>query len=187
MFPTEQSTNSGLIVPDGTIKTASSADLQFVVALQKKWTNNLGFLPRQALEWYLENRRVTLAVENDDDAGYLLGRDHFRWQPLLRPITQAAVCMDAQRRSLGLTLVAEVVEQARAAGQIGVQAMCASDIDAVHFWEAAGFIKIGTLKAANRRGREMHCYRKLLTKRVPIWFAHLPPLAGWKSRSTNDR
>jgi N-acetylglutamate synthase-like GNAT family acetyltransferase len=174
MLPTAQ--------PPALIEPATPADLQFVLALQRKHSNALGFLPTPAIEWYLSARRVRLAMENGEPAGYLLGRSHFRWEPMLRPITQAAVAMDAQRRHVGLSLVAGVVEEAALAGQVGVQAMCAADLESVHFWKAAGFLQIGAYAPNNTRGREMICFRKLLTKRVPLWFAHLPPIAGWKGR-----
>lgn len=161
---------------------ATPADLAFVLALQKKHSGSLGFLPTAALSWYIENKRVTLARENTEHAGYLLGRSHFRWQPLMRPITQAAVCMDAQRRKLGLRLVDQVVEQATLAGQYAVQAMCAADLDSVEFWKAAGFREIGRYSPDNKRNRAMICFRRPLTQASPAWFNVMPPLAGWKGK-----
>lgn len=161
---------------------ATPADLAFVVALQKKHSGALGFLPTAALEWYIEHKRVTLTTENTDAAGYLLGRTHFRWQPLMRPITQAAVLMDVQRRHHGLRLVDQVVEQASLAGQYAVQAMCAADLDSVEFWKAAGFREIGRYSPDNKRNRAMICFRRPLTPASPAWFNVMPPLAGWKGK-----
>lgn len=164
------------------IVLATPADLSFVTGLQKKYSGALGFLPHAALEWYINAGRVTLARENTEHAGYLLGRAAFRWQPLMRPITQAAVCMDAQRRQLGLRLVARVVEQATAAHQVAVQAMCAADLDSVAFWRAAGFHEIGRYSPVNARNRQMICFRRSLVPAVPQWFNAMPPIAGWKGR-----
>lgn len=167
-----------------TIRPATVADLRFVDSLQKVHTNKLGFLPRMALEWYLAAGCVTVGQENDDDAGYLLGRAAFRWQPLLRPITQAAVCMDATRRHVGLTMVQRVVDDARAAGQLGVQAMCREDLESVHFWRAAGFREIGRYAPQNARRKKMICFRKILTEKIPLWLACMPPVAGWQAKRT---
>lgn len=169
--------------PHDPIAIATQADLAFVLDLQRKHSNALGFLPRAAIDWYLLNDRVRLATENGEPAGYVLGRPAYRWAPLMRPITQAAVAMDAQRRHIGLSLVARVCEEAAAAGQIGVQSMCAEGLDANHFWLAAGFKLIGRLTPANTRGREMLCWRKFFVNRLPLWAAHMPPLAGWKAAS----
>lgn len=178
----EQSTPAGLISPTADVITATAADVDFVVALQKKFTHELGFLPKGAIQWYAENARIRLAQENDDNAGYLLGRARFKWQPLMRPITQAAIAMDARRRHLGLSLVAAVVEEARLAGQVAVQAMCAADLESVEFWRAAGFSEIGRYSPTNTRARQMICFRNSLTAAPPPWFGIMPPVAGWKGR-----
>lgn len=169
---------------DATLRVATLADLSFVTSLARKHTEAVGFLPRPAVEWYIANSRVIIATENADNAGYLLGRSHFRWQPLLRPITQAAICFDAQRRHLGLSLVSHVADQARSAGQIGVQCCCADGLDANLFWAAAGFQQICTLSRANARDRQIHVWRLPLAKRLPLWWIQPPPRAGIRAAST---
>lgn len=168
----------------GQLRVATAADLRFVDSLQKKYARALGFLPKPALEWYLEHGRVELVTENSDPAGYVLGLGHYRWFPRMRPITQAAVCMDAQRRHLGLSLVAKVVADAQAAGQIAVQAMCAEGLDANEFWRAAGFVLIGHTRPGNQRGRDILCWRKFLTRRIPPLLSALPPVSGMRARKT---
>jgi len=170
------------MTPTPTIRPATVDDLRFVDHLQAAHSNKLGFLPRMALEWYLENNCVTTIDENDTPAGYLLGRKKFRWQPQLRPITQAAVCMDAMRRHLGLSLVGKVVQEASLAGQLGVQAMCRADLEACDFWRAAGFVEIGRYSPANARRQDMICYRRILTTTPPEWMLQMPPVAGWKAK-----
>lgn len=160
------------------IRPATLADLRFVTHVQKRFTDQLGFLPTPALEWYLANNGVTIANENDTAAGYLLGRPRLRWQPLMRPIYQAAVLMDAQRRHHGLQLLAVVEAAAIAAGQIALQANCAAGLDANEFWAAAGFKPIAHLTPANVRGRDVICWRKPLTRSIPPWFVQLPDRAG---------
>src|SRR5207245_1466818 len=106
--------------------------------LQRRHTNELGHLPTAALAWHLENSTVLLALQNDDAAGYLLGRSHLRAQPWVRPITQAAIRYDARRRHHGLALVEVLARDAWKAGQSILQCWCAADLEANQFWLAAG-------------------------------------------------
>jgi hypothetical protein len=161
---------------------AKTEHMKFVSALQKKFSNALGYLPTAALQWYVEQKRVGIAFENGEPAGYVLGRTHYKYQPLMRPITQAAVAMDAQRRHHGLGLVARVCEQAQATRQLAVQACCAADLDANEFWMVAGFVAVDVLKPDNARGREIIVWRKSLTARAPDWFMVPPPVAGHRAK-----
>lgn len=170
--------------PFGRVRIATPADLQFVLALQRKHTNAVGHLPTAAIEWYIAHERCTLAIENAEPAGYVLGRAALRWCIALRPITQAAICFDAQRRHHGLALVAAETTAAGEAGQIAIQAMCREGLDANEFWAAAGFDKIGSYAPGNARAREVICWRKQLTPYRPKWFEIMPPVAGWKGKRT---
>lgn len=167
------------------IRIATLKDLNYVLALQRKFSNQLGFLPRAALEGYLDNGRVTIVQENDEPAGYILGRPALRWMALLRPITQAAIQYDAQRRHLGELLVARAEAEARDFGQAAIQVMCREGIDANAFWAAVGFQKIGQTNPQNARQRLMNCWRKPLNPVwTPRWFHALPPVSGHLARRT---
>jgi N-acetylglutamate synthase-like GNAT family acetyltransferase len=161
-----------------TLRTATSADVKFLSHLQRKFSGALGFLPTIAQEWYARHSCVTLALENDTPAGYILGRPTLKWNPLIRPIYQACVAMDARRRHHGLALLADLESKARAAGQLAVQANCAADLEATEFWRAAGFIPVAHLTPANVRSRDVICWRKALTSQIPAWFIDLPQRAG---------
>lgn len=166
----------------GQIAIATPRHLKFLSHLQKQFSNHLGYLPTAALQWYVEQKRIGLAFENNEPAGYVLGRTHFRYQPEMRPITQAAVAMDAQRRHIGLALVDRVITHARQAGQLAVQACCAADLDANEFWYAAGFHAIGVIQPDNARGRKIVVWRKPLTTTLPEWFREAPHQAGHRAR-----
>lgn len=173
---------------DRQILRADLGDLNFLVHLQKRFSNALGFIPRQGLEWYLENRRVYLAVENGQPSGYCLGRERLKHTPELRPVTQAAIDFSAQRRKAGLALVRRFEDEARQANQQGLQAMCREGLDANHFWLAAGFEEIGRYDPENTRNRPMICWRKLLAPHRPYWFNEMPTYCGWKAaRRRNDK
>jgi ribosomal protein S18 acetylase RimI-like enzyme len=162
---------------------ATPADLTFVDSLQRKFARSLGFLPRAALEVNLASGNVTLTRENEDSAGYLLVRPVLSWQPKLASIIQAAVCMDAQRRHHGLALLLLIESEARARGQVALQANCAVGVEANEFWQAAGFKPIAHMTPATKSGRHIICWRKPLTRSLPAWFTDLPSRAGHRSRT----
>lgn len=153
-----------------------------VMELQRKFSNELGFLPSKAIDWYLEQSLVAVAAENGEPCGYLLGRERFAYQPLMRPITQAAVFMDAQRRHHGLALVNALCNRAVREGQHVVQCSCANDIDAVDFWLTAGFLPVGSHKLDNKRKRDIIVFRRLLVPHCPKWFWDPPHRAGHNAR-----
>lgn len=152
------------------IRVATPADVKYVIDLQKRFSNHLGFLPAVAIKEYVDAKRVGIAFENGEPAGYVLGRDAYRSQPLLRPICQAAVQMDAQRKYHGEQLVKRVVARAQAAGQLAVQAVCAGDLESNAFWKALGFEQIDSIVPDNARGRVLIIWRKLTTDVEPSWF-----------------
>lgn len=165
-----------------TIIVAKPAHKKMVFELQRKFSNQLGFLPSKALDFYIESKNTGIAIENGEPCGYVLGRPAFRYNPLLRPITQAAVFMDAQRRHHGLALVEAICRRAHAANQLAVQASCAIDIEAIDFWLAAGFMPIGQHELDNRRKRNILVLRRCLTHAVPVWFHTMPLHHGHKGR-----
>lgn len=129
-------TQLGADVAAGPVRAATPADLAYVVALQKRNGEALGFIPRAALAEKIDLGRIWLARENGDPAGFL--HHGSLAVPEVR-VFQAAVQYDARRRHLGLALVADLVARARAAGGRAVSLRCLDFLDANDFWTAAGF------------------------------------------------
>lgn len=151
------------MIGEQNIHIATEKELQYVIHLQKKFTNELGFLPYDALREYLLRKQIKIGEENSDPAGYLLFRPISTQQKFVATIVQAAVQMDSRRRHLGLNLVQSLVEEAAANGSRILQCWCAADIEAREFWKSAGFIEVARKDPANTRGRELILYRKALT------------------------
>lgn len=170
--------------PTAQIRIATPADNLFVRSLQKDFAAEVGFIPDQAREWYLAAGCINIALQNGAPAGYLLGREKLRWNIAIRPIFQAAIDFDAQRRHLGLSLVAQRETEAREAGQMALQACCRDGIDANTFWEIAGFTKICQLDPKASRKRLINVWRKPLSDYIPPWFHLPPPIAGYKAKRT---
>jgi N-acetylglutamate synthase-like GNAT family acetyltransferase len=169
------------------IRLATPADLLFIEDLQRKFSNEVGFIPREATRNYLEMRCVKVIEENGLPAGLVLGREALRWNIAMRPIFQAAVDFTAQRRHLGLELVAAHARAARAAGQVALQACCREGIDANAFWHAAGFEEICRLDPSNARRRQVIVWRQQLWPDFePAWYRMPPPVAGYRARKARS-
>lgn len=138
-----------------TIRTAilgAHGDLMFVDHLQKKYSHQLGFLPRQALEAKIVRGEVSLALENDEPAAYLLGNGKYLGDPHFGIIYQAAVSYDARRRLLGTALVQHFIDHMEPMVRL-IGLWCAQDIEANEFWNSCGFEAIAARHGSRRRGR----------------------------------
>ena len=143
------------------IRTCTPNDAALIADLQRRHREELGFLPHMAINEALDERRVAVTTENDADAGYILWRPRLKQIPRVRPIIQAAVCMDARRRHHGLALLDALAREAQAAGQDVLQCWCAADIAAVGFWLEAGFTEVLRQDpSCNVRGRELILFRR---------------------------
>ncbi|TVQ55669.1 MAG: GNAT family N-acetyltransferase [Phycisphaerales bacterium] len=127
-------------------------DLKFLDHLQKKFSNQVGFLPRQALEWNIERGKVSIALENDEPAAYLLGKGNYLRDAHFGIIYQAAVSYDARRRLMGTALVQHFIDHMEPNIRL-IGLWCAQDIEANEFWNACGFEAIAARHGSRRKGR----------------------------------
>ena len=157
-----------------TIRLATPTDFPFVDSLQKTFRNQVGFLPRQAIEGKIARGQVSIALENGEPAAYLLGQGGYQRDPSFGIIYQAAVSYDARRRLLGTALVQHFVDHLdpppHSVRLIGL--WCAQDIEANEFWSACGFEPIAAREGSRRRGRVHSVWggRTPLGAREPLRF-----------------
>lgn len=144
------------------IRVATDADSLFLRSLQRKYSNQLGFLPGKALDEMRQCGRQFVGLENGEPAGYVTGWRRLKCQTAVAPIIQAAVAMDARRRRLGLALVEDFCCDAWVDGRQAVQCWCAADLEAVDFWAAAGFVQIAEREPLNARRRRLLLFRRPL-------------------------
>jgi L-amino acid N-acyltransferase YncA len=158
--------------------------VDFIVGLQRKFTDAVGFLPRAAVEEFVAAGRFVVAQENDEDVGAVLWRPRLRCMPECASIVQAMVFLDAQRREHGRRLVDAVCSEAAVEGRLMVGCWCAADLAAVEFWESAGFRPVGLRPGGARRSRALILFRRSLLPGggLPRRFFELPARAGWKAR-----
>ncbi len=81
------------------LRIAGADDLLYIVSLQHKNKESIGFLPRPAIEHRLLANRIFLGVLNGEPFGYLLF-DGYRQVNVL----QACIQYDARRRQYGAAL-----------------------------------------------------------------------------------
>lgn len=144
------------------VRTAVEADLPYIDSLQAKHQRELGFLPRAALQGYIERHIVLLGLLNGDPACYLLGRDTSRFDPLTAMIYQACVQYDARYKLLGSTLVARYIDRLPTDRQ-AMGLWCAQDIAANEFWESIGFVAMAARFGGAKKNRLHLFWRKALT------------------------
>lgn len=153
-------------MPSTVITNVNPDDLQYEVALAKRFTDEVGFLSVEALAHYAALGTVWRARENGEPAGFLVATSSVKTTPRLAQIFQAAVQMDAQRRHHGLALVERACLEARGHFAHAIQCWCAADLEANDFWLAAGFTNCGTRPGGSRRARRHILWRKPLLLRL---------------------
>lgn len=127
-------------------------DVKFLDHLQKKFSEQVGFLPMVALEAHIAKGRVSIALENDEPAAYLLGKGNYQRDPHFGIIYQAAVSYDARRRLIGTALVQHLMDHMEPGVRL-IGLWCAQDIEANEFWSACGFEAVAARHGSKRRGR----------------------------------
>jgi N-acetylglutamate synthase-like GNAT family acetyltransferase len=167
------------------ITTASVKELSYIIDLAKKFSEQLGFLPRAAVLEYLEAGRVLLARENSEPAGFIISRNRLRSEKWCRPLTQVAVSFDAQRRHHGEALIAALKTQARQDMLEGLQCWVAEDLEAVQFFRSQGFVHVQTREPGNKRNRRLLLMRLNLNVTPNPRFFSMPLVAGCVPRRTH--
>jgi hypothetical protein len=134
------------------IRESRPGDWAFLDHLQRAHHDAIGFLSRAALEYAIARRRVLLALENGEPAGYLYGKATYQRREHVAIIFQAAISYDARRRLLGTALVEAFA--ARLPGRVSQLCLwCAADLDANLFWTALGFVPVACRAGARSTGR----------------------------------
>jgi hypothetical protein len=138
--------------------------LKYVVHLQKKNSDELGFLPRTAFERAVEAGQLFLGLLNGEPCGYIFAGSGYkgvlrRWQ--------ACIQYDARRRFYGGLLVSAVEKYGETLGCTQSEVRCASDLEANLFWVSMGYKLTGIEKAGeSRKYRRSH---------INLWGKDLSP------------
>jgi len=114
----------------------------------------LGFLSFQAINDYVEDGNYV--IQTDDRGrrlGYILHGPIRYGQPVT--IVQHCIVNDFRRRGNGAVALAEVVRRGHARSASLIRLRCATELDALGFWQSQGFHASGVTPGGKRRGREL--------------------------------
>jgi ribosomal protein S18 acetylase RimI-like enzyme len=145
-------------------KQQVSTDVGYVVDLAKRNSEAISFIPSPRLEQYYENGQILVARENDEPCGFLV----FGLRPVAK-IYQACIQYDARRMENGLRLVSRLIRIASSRGCDAISLWCASDLEANHFWRAAGFRFVDQRPGGSRRGRVHNRWYMQLTPTLFVY------------------
>lgn len=144
-------------------------DLPYLVALQRRNSEAIGFVPRAGLEGIITGdgpfgqprHRIWVAEVSADPVGFLYASPGEMGGTA--KIVQICLQEDARRREYGSALVARVEEWALGNHRSAVGCTNASELEAAAFWEALGYEVRRTEVSAGRRGRLLEVRRRLLS------------------------
>jgi len=140
------------MLTDFTVRRATHADGDYVMALQRSNRESVGGLPRPAIDERLARSTVVLGVLNGDPMGYLM----WDYSGGIVRIPQACIQYDARRRKYGVALVSWLLAAHPYASEIRLR--CAADLEANVFWRDMGFICTATVAGGSRRGRLINAW-----------------------------
>lgn len=133
--------------------------LTTMIALMKRESNSLGFIPKSSLQryWLRRDLWVPIHVSGVGLRGYLLHGPPRPARPLR--IHQAVVDADHRLRYHATRAVRRLVDLANREGASALQLRCRDDLAACRFWEAVGFELLAEEPGGTARGRTIRIYR----------------------------
>ena len=142
-----------------TITKLTPANLGAIDELMKRNSGTVGFLPLEALKYYLENEWVLGALTAEGHlAGYLLyaeNRDRFR-------ITQLCVAKNFRGQGLARELLDAL--KVSATTQKVMTLRCRNDFPAHSMWSALGFVPRGEKPGRSKEGHLLTLWRFTLAR-----------------------
>ena len=143
------------------IRSATVADVSYIVSLHKRLGEYLGLVPMGTYESRLHHLKI--AEENGDPIGFGYAGERSG----ILTLHQVGVQDDARRLSVGSALVDSFI-----GGSVASLARCRvrDTIPDRDFWPAIGFVESNRVEAGKKRGKELIVYRRDLQ---PTLFEHL--------------
>ena len=149
--PTKHTSNARIqSTPQRTVRPATSKDIKFVIGLQRRWANTVGFLPACAHERYIDAGHVLLVLENDEPAGFL--NFTVTTKGLLR-LPQVAIHPDLLRTTLGSKIMRALIRTAERRNMGAIRLTSRADLQANLFWPTLGFKPTAILTPKTTRNK----------------------------------
>ena len=140
------------------ITVATDRDLNYVISLQRRFADQLGFLTKQTIVEYIGRNQIWIEHENDQPCGYLIFATHkcrpqFVRDPTTLRIYQTAIQLDAQRELHGTSITKALQKYAQRLKFRRIHLWCASDLPAIKFWNDIGYTPTAIRIGGERRQR----------------------------------
>ncbi len=163
------------------ISQLSSADLNSVDGLMKRYSRTLGFLPRQALESYLRKGSVLGAKTNDGDlVGYLLYADRINYFR----ITHLCVIEKHRGRGIARQLIDKL--KSAASTQKSIKLNCRRDFPANDMWTNLDFVALGEKPSRSKIGNTLTTWQLTLAQDEQLTLAQDEQLELFQANTSTD-
>ena len=127
----------------------------WIVGLVKVHDAAVGFIPEPTVKrQYIQRGRYVLQHnEGGQRVGYLLHGAMHCGRPVV--VSQTVIDYDYTLRGYGQAVVHELIQRAEGAGATAIRVRCATDLDALAFWQSIGFTLRDTVPGGNARNRQI--------------------------------
>lgn len=162
------------------IRTANAGDAAAIIELLDPERNRVGFFPPGALHDHIGRRGTAVAQLGGHVVAVISGYRSMRYARWIRPITVLVVHPSYRRSQIATRLVGHVADEARADGQLALQAWTRQDVPGWQLWPALHFDPICIKHPATADKKATILFRKRLTAVAHVDHFKSPPVAGWK-------
>ncbi len=163
------------------VRTANAGDVGPILDLLNPERNRIGFFPPGAVYDHIGRRGTAVAQIGGQIAGVISGYRSMRYGRWIRPITFLIVLPHLRRSGIATALVDHVADEARADGQLALQAWTRQDVPGWQLWAALHFDPICVKHTPNADKRASILFRKRLTAVAHADHFLPPPVAGWRA------
>ncbi|MDE0326361.1 MAG: GNAT family N-acetyltransferase, partial [Candidatus Poribacteria bacterium] len=132
-----------------TIKQLTAVDLDAVDDLMKRYGQTLGFLPRGALEYYLQGEKGGV-LGAKTDAGQLVGYLLYAANPSYFRLTHLCVLEEYRGQGIAKRLVNDLKDSTTT--QRSIELNCRRDFPANDLWPELGFVTLGEKPSRSKNG-----------------------------------
>lgn len=129
------------------VRSATPADLTYLLHIQNKQTDSIGYVNKGALLERINTGRILVLTHNGDPAGYL---NYTHRRDRITHLNQVAVSEELWRIGLGTLAMHQLIENARRCGSLMLHCRTAIDLPANRFWPTLG-MRPGPLIPGQRR------------------------------------
>ncbi len=154
------------------VRPATSADIDWIDALQRPESKSLGFMFRGTLEGKIAKHEVLIGEMGGERVGYVIASNKYFKREDLGVVYQMNVVPE-HRRSLVATSLLRALFDSWPRGVKLCCCWCAQDLKANEFWEAMGFVPLAYRGGSAKKSRTHIFWQKRLYAgdvTTPWWF-----------------